>query len=72
MSNIFKYSIYFVSTKMKKFDGLIKEVGNLRRRGIEAYFMRKVGSWGNGAKVNCPKEFEGKKAIIVILKKNGE
>ena len=53
---------------MKQFTGLIKDVGKLSKEGVEAYFERKITLYGNGAKVSCPKEFEGQKAMVVILK----
>ncbi len=33
------------------------------------FFKKKITKYGNGAKVNCPKEFLGKEAYVVILKK---
>lgn len=57
---------------MKEFKGLIKNVAQLSQDGVEAYFEREVTSFGNGAKVNCPKEYESSRAIIIILKENGK
>lgn len=36
--------------------------------GIEGFLKRKVTLFGNGAKVNCPKEYLGKKVYLIILK----
>ena len=35
---------------------------------IEGFVKRKVVPVGNSAKVNCPKEFLGKKVYLVIIK----
>lgn len=35
---------------------------------IEGFVKRKVVPVGNSAKVNCPKEFLGKEAYLVIIK----
>ena len=36
---------------------------------IIGFFRKKITRFGNGAKVNCPKEFLGREAYVVILKK---
>jgi len=33
---------------------------------IELYFEKKITKFGNSAKIDCPKKFIGKKAIVVI------
>ena len=33
---------------------------------LKAYFQKKVTRFGNGAKIDCPKEHIGKKAIVII------
>ena len=35
-------------------------------KGIIGFIKRKVTSFGNGAKVNCPKEYLGKSVYLVI------
>lgn len=40
----------------------------LEIKGILGYMERTVTPHGTGAKVLCPKEFLGKKVILVILK----
>jgi putative transposon-encoded protein len=34
---------------------------------ISEYFTRTVTKFGNGAKMDCPKEYLGKKVIVVVL-----
>lgn len=36
--------------------------------GIVGFIVRKVTPFGNSAKVDCPKEFLGKKVYLVICK----
>lgn len=36
---------------------------------IIGFFEKKVTKFGNGAKVDCPKEFLGKRVYVVICKK---
>ena len=38
----------------------------LKIKGILGFIKRKVTSFGNGAKVNCPKEYLGKNVYLVI------
>ncbi|MBL7147338.1 MAG: DUF2080 family transposase-associated protein [Nanoarchaeota archaeon] len=33
---------------------------------IKLYFEKKITKFGNSAKIDCPKKFIGKKAIVVI------
>ena len=33
---------------------------------IKLYFEKKVTKFGNSAKIDCPKKYIGKKAIVVI------
>jgi putative transposon-encoded protein len=37
-------------------------------KNIRAYMERTVTKFGSGAKVDCPKEFLGKKAFLIIKK----
>lgn len=46
----------------------IEKTTELRLSGILGFIQRKVTSFGNGAKVDCPKEYLGKKVYLVILK----
>ncbi len=36
--------------------------------GIEGFIKRTVTRFGNGAKVDCPKEYLGRPVYLVILK----
>ena len=36
--------------------------------GIVGFMERKVTPFGNGAKVDCPKEYLGKKVYLVVLR----
>lgn len=36
--------------------------------GILGFIERRVTPFGNGAKVDCPKEYIGKKVYLVVLK----
>ncbi len=57
---------------MKEFKGLVKKVGRLSKEGVEAYFQKKVTSFGNGAKIDCPKQYKKNEVIVIILKENGK
>ena len=39
----------------------------LRLTGILGFIRRKVTPFGNGAKVDCPKEYLGKAVYLVVL-----
>lgn len=34
--------------------------------GVKLYFEKEVTKFGNSAKIDCPKKYIGKKAIVVI------
>jgi len=40
----------------------------LELEGILGYIEKKVTRFGTGAKVDCPKEYIGKRVILVILR----
>ena len=44
----------------------VVEVNEITVRNIQAYMERVVTKFGSGAKVDCPKEFLGKKAYLII------
>jgi putative transposon-encoded protein len=46
----------------------IKVDNEITVRNIQAYMERTVAKFGSGAKVDCPKEFLGKKAFLIIKK----
>ena len=39
----------------------------IRLSGILGFIKRKVTAFGNGAKVDCPKEYLGKTVYLVVL-----
>ena len=46
----------------------VVEANEITVRNIQAYMKRVVTKFGSGAKVDCPKEFLGKKAYLIIEK----
>jgi putative transposon-encoded protein len=46
----------------------IKRENEITVRNIQAYMAKTVTKFGSGAKVDCPKEFLGKKAFLIIEK----
>ena len=36
-------------------------------KNIKGYFERKVTKFGTGAKIDAPKEYLGKKVVVVVL-----
>lgn len=46
----------------------ITEQTELKITGIKGYFEKTVTRFGSGAKIDCPKEYLGKHAYIIILK----
>jgi len=46
----------------------IKVDNEITVKNIQAYMERTVTKFGSGAKVDCPKEFLGKKAFLIIKK----
>ena len=47
----------------------LKEQTELKVRGISGFIEKKVTPFGTGAKVDCPKEYLGKKVYLIIRKK---
>jgi len=52
---------------MRKVDFVNKTI--LKVENIEGFVVRKVTKFGNGAKVDCPKEYLGRTVYLVICKK---
>ena len=50
---------------MKKI--ILNVKSELKLKNIKGFLERTVTSFGTGAKVDCPKEFLGKKVILVII-----
>ncbi|AGO61299.1 DUF2080 family transposase-associated protein [Ferroplasma acidarmanus] len=48
----------------------IHETTEVSIKGIYGFIERKVTKFGSGAKVDCPKEFLGKRVYIVITRTN--
>ena len=46
----------------------IVEANEITVRNIQAYMERVVTKFGSGAKVDCPKQFLGNKAYLIIEK----
>ena len=46
----------------------LKKKTEITVKGIEGFIKRKVTPFGNGAKVDCPKEHLGKTAYLIITK----
>lgn len=38
-------------------------------KNIEAYFEKAVTKFGNGAKIDAPKDYIGKKVVVLVLRK---
>jgi len=49
---------------MKKVE--LEPATELKVTGIIGFIIRKVTPFGNGAKVDCPKEYLGKKVYLVV------
>jgi putative transposon-encoded protein len=47
----------------------LKEKTEVRVSGIEGFIKKTVTSFGNGAKVDCPKEYLGKEVYLIIRKR---
>ena len=45
----------------------MKEQTELTVKNIVGFFEKEVTPFGNGAKVDCPKKYIGKKTYLVIL-----
>ncbi len=37
-------------------------------KNIQAYFEKTVTKFGNGAKIDAPKEYHGKKVIVLVVR----
>lgn len=46
----------------------IRDGNQITVKNIQAYMERTVTKFGSGAKVDCPKEFLGKSAFLIIKK----
>lgn len=46
----------------------VQASSEIRVKNIQAYFEKTVTTFGNGAKVDTPKEYLGKKVVILVLR----
>lgn len=44
----------------------IRTLNELSIKNIQGYFKRKITKFGTGAKIDAPKEYLGKRAIVVV------
>lgn len=61
---LYTYNIYFIYMKKVKMELKTR----LEVEGILGFIERKVTPFGTGAKVDCPKEYLGKRVFLVILR----
>lgn len=47
----------------------LERTTELRLKGILGFMRRKVTAFGNGAKVDCPKEYLGKTVYLVVVER---
>lgn len=55
--------IYITVNKVK-----IEEVTEITVKGICGFIEKRVTKFGSGAKVDCPKEFLGRRVYLIITK----
>lgn len=48
----------------------VEEAEELTVRGIEGFFEKVVSSFGNGAKIDCPRQYLGR-AVYVVIRRPG-
>lgn len=48
----------------------LKESEELKFRGIEGFFEKVVTRFGNGAKIDCPRQYLGR-AVYVVIRRPG-
>jgi putative transposon-encoded protein len=46
----------------------VKNQTEVKVTGVTGFFEKKVTPFGTGAKVDCPKEYLGKKVYLIIQK----
>lgn len=51
---------------MKRID--MRVANELTVKNINAYFEKTVTRFGNGAKVDTPKEYIGKRVVVLVIK----
>jgi putative transposon-encoded protein len=48
----------------------LSEVEELNVRGVEGFFEKVVTRFGNGAKIDCPRQYLGR-AVYVVIRRPG-
>ena len=43
-------------------------INEITVKNISAYFEKTITSFGNGAKIDAPKEYLGRKVIILVIR----
>ena len=46
----------------------IEETTEITVKGIQGFIVRRVTKFGSGAKVDCPKEFLGRRVYLIITR----
>ena len=59
-------SIYYVYTHM--IQTKVHKQTKIVVTGIEGFMRKVVTPFGNGAKVDCPKEYLGKQVYLIVLR----
>ena len=47
----------------------VKITNEINVKNISAYFEKTVTRFGNGAKIDAPKEYVGKKVIVLVIER---
>ena len=47
---------------------VVRDKTEIRVKGIVGFLEKSVTQFGNGAKVDCPKEFLGKRVYLIICR----
>ena len=55
--------IYITVARVK-----IEETTEITVKGIQGFIEKRVTKFGSGAKVDCPKEFLGRKVYLIITR----
>lgn len=58
--------LYILNKIMKKIKTTV--TNQIRVKNIQGYFERTINKFGTGAKIDAPKEYLGKKVIILVCK----
>ena len=61
--SLYNLSIYFVY--MKRIS--IQKQPRISFESVEGFFKKQVTNFGNGAKIDCPKDYLGKTVYVVIV-----